>query len=180
MKRIIAFFCLLFCGFVESAIAEEIPEEFSRLYLYPFAGIMLNPNRLMRGHYGAGGEFRISKNISLDGEVSYFPFSKSEKVLDVAVRLSIGAEYHFVAHGSYNKLDPFVSGGIAWRLNYDANDGPNWRVNGVNHMIYFGGGVNYWFSPRFGLKLEFLDHMWPTNGTTLHYMDTRVGACFGI
>jgi hypothetical protein len=47
-------------------------------------------------------------------------------------------------------------------------------------MIDFGGGINYWFPPRFGLKLELLNHVWPANGTTLHYMDTRVGACFGF
>jgi hypothetical protein len=65
MNRIIAFFCLLVCGFVGSATAEEIPEEFPRLHLNVFAGAMSNSSKLTRGHFGAGGEFRISKRFSL-------------------------------------------------------------------------------------------------------------------
>jgi hypothetical protein len=172
MNRIILFVCILVCGFMGSAIAQEMtaketPEELPRFYFNAFAGAWSNPIGPTSGHYGGGGEFRI-KNFLLGGE------AVSGKLYNV--RLSINSSYHFVTRHLDQKLDPFLSGGITWNLYFV----PGWDLGEAYRMIYFGVGSNYWFSPQFGLKLEVRDNVWPTNGTAFHYMDTRVGVCFGI
>jgi hypothetical protein len=177
MKRIIAFLCLLVCNFVGSATAEKVSEEFPPpFYLYVYGGAMSNTGRQTPFHLGGGGEFRISKHFSLGGETGFFRFNENGNVTYDSIRLSIGSSYHFASRVN-QRLDPFLAGGIAGRVNFYAG---SWGLRNVNPMIDIGGGINYWVSRRFGLKLEFLNHVWFTKGTTVHYPDMRLGLCFGF
>ena len=48
-------------------------------------------------------------------------------------------------------------------------------INGVN----FGGGVNYWFRERVGLRLEFRDQVGiELEGPSSHFYGLRVGLSF--
>jgi hypothetical protein len=170
MNRIIAFFCLLVCGFVGSATSEEIPG----VHLYFAAGVTSTPGSLTRypPTPAEGLEFRMNKHFSLSGETGFLPNDESVDGT-TAIRFSIGPSYH-LARRFEQKLDPFLAGGITWRMY------PGDYKSGVNHLAYFGGGINYWFSPRFGLKLDLRDHAWITKGTTLHFIDMRAGICIDL
>jgi hypothetical protein len=143
---------------------------------------MSNPSRRTRANFTFGGEVQINQRFSLGVDGGTFPFNGSgEESRDItwnAYRVSIGTSYHS-AHHLDRKLDPFLAAGITWRLeDYEKITGPHRVWHKFDDMIYFGGGINYWVSPQYGLKLELRDHVWLTNGTTLHYMDMRVGICW--
>jgi opacity protein-like surface antigen len=65
---------------------------------------------------------------------------------------------------SAQKLSPFVVVGLTLV--------PQFMVGGGYH---FGGGVKYWFSKRFGLRLEFRDHGRPGCLHTYHDVQGRIG-----
>jgi len=167
--------------FVKQLSAEKRPKEYPFFHLYGYSGSISSPSKLTGPHFGGGGEVRIGKRFSLSGEVGTFLDENGElynlKGRDWGVRFSIGPSYHF-ARRFDQKFDPFLAGGISARAYY-GDTGMNWSHR-TDRLFYFGGGINYWFSPRYGVKLEFLDHAWPTKGTSLHYMDMRMGICFGF
>jgi hypothetical protein len=167
--------------FIKELKAEKRPEEYPLFHLYGYAGSMSNPSQKAFPQMGGGAEVRIAKHFSLHGEISTFLNKNNElfdfKGSDGAVRFSIGPGFHF-ARCLNNKLDPFFLGGISAR-GYYGDTGMEWS-HGVDRMYYFGAGINYWFFPRYGLKLALVDHLWPTNGTSLHFMDVRAGINFGF
>lgn len=63
-------------------------------------------------------------------------------------------------------MDPFVTAG--YTLFFRSGHANLWN---------FGGGLNYWFASRLGLKVELRDHIWPENGAT-HYWGVRIGLNF--
>jgi hypothetical protein len=167
--------------FVKELQAEKKPEDYPLFHLYGYAGSMLNPSKKAFSQFGGGVEVRITSHLSLSGEISTF-LNKNNELVDLkgnddAIRFSIGPSFHFLRCHD-NKLDPFILGGISAR-GYYGDTGMDWS-NGVDRMYYIGLGTNYWFSPRYGLKLALVDHIWPTNGTSLHFMDVRAGINFGV
>src|SRR5262245_10778854 len=58
-------------------------------------------------HVGAGGEGLVYKGLGLGAEVVYAaPVEQLSAGLGI---LSTNVSYHFIAHGSNRKLDPFVT-----------------------------------------------------------------------
>lgn len=113
-------------------------------------------------HVGGGGEGVFKNGVGLVAEVGYlFPFEERGSGLGV---FSINGSYHFSKSG---KTAPFVTGGYSgfFRGGY---------ANGVN----FGGGVNYWFKERTGLRFEFRDNVALGDGAALHFLNVRVGVIF--
>jgi hypothetical protein len=167
--------------FVKELQAKKKPEEYPLVHLYGFSGSMSNPSMKFFPQLGGGAEVKIGKGLSLHGEISTFLNKNNEfmdtKGSDGGVRFSIGPGYHF-ARCCDNKLDPFLIGGISARGFY-GGAGMDWS-HGVDRMYYFGAGINYWFSARYGMKLAVVDHIWPANGTSLHFMDVRAGVNFGF
>ncbi|MDQ3010723.1 MAG: hypothetical protein M3X11_08495 [Acidobacteriota bacterium] len=49
--------------------------------------------------------------------------------------------------------------------------------SGVDNGVNFGGGVNYWFKDRIGLRFEVRDHMFIPSPDT-HLIGFRVGLLF--
>lgn len=62
---------------------------------------------------------------------------------------------HFTVNGLYHfrtkdeRLDPFVVGGYGFVADWDAAVG----------TLAVGGGLNYWTSPRVGVRVEFKDNI---------------------
>lgn len=115
---------------------------------------------------GVGGEAVLAKGIGIGAELGavgtrrYF----ANSVMGV---FSPNGYYHFV-HGKEAKVDPFVTAGYTLLF----------RSGHVNEFN-FGGGANYWFADRLGLRLEFRDQVYRASGfATLHYWGVRFGLVF--
>lgn len=111
---------------------------------------------------GAGGEAVFARGIGAGAELSALgPTSSFSDLIGV---LSLNGYYHPAR--SEGRLDPFVTAGYSL----------GFRSGHIN-LFNFGGGVNYWFHPKIGLKLEFRDHI-HSDGGTIHYWGVRVGLDF--
>lgn len=78
---------------------------------------------------------------------------------------SLNPYYHFLKERA---LDPYATFGYSLLFrDYTAN------------LYNYGGGVNYWFKPNMGVKVEVRDHVWshPLVSST-HIWGVRVGITF--
>jgi len=115
-------------------------------------------------HIGGGGEGVFKNGAGIGAEVGYItPFESFGDGLGI---FSVNGSYHFLKSSKSEKVVPFVTGGYTgfFRGGY---------ANGVN----FGGGVNYWFKPRVGLRFEFRDNVFLQEGSA-HFLNVRVGLTF--
>jgi len=115
-------------------------------------------------HFGGGAEGIIGKGIGVGAELGFLAPRE-----DVGAGLGVfspNGYFHFGRKNKDKKLDPFVTGG--YTLFFRSGHANLWN---------FGGGVNYWFASRLGLKVELRDHVWPDNGA-VHYWGVRIGLAF--
>jgi hypothetical protein len=81
-----------------------------------------------------------------------------------------GDDYQKLSHFTFNGLyhfrtkdrhfDPFLVGGFGFLADWD----------GAYGAFPIGGGLNYWTSPRIGVRLEFKDNITPTPSKGLFHM----------
>lgn len=115
-------------------------------------------------HTGGGGEAVFKNGAGIGAELAYLaPFKYPGDGLGT---FSVNGSYHFLKTSGSEKVVPFLTGGYTGFF----RDG---YANGVN----FGAGVNYWFKPRVGLRVEFRDNIWVQNEAT-HFLNVRVGLNF--
>jgi hypothetical protein len=115
---------------------------------------------LSTAHFGAGGEHLLYKGLGVGGEIGYLaPWRDFSLGIGI---LSVDGSYHFTRT---NKVSPFVTGGYSMAF----------REGHIN-LINFGGGVNYWFHDRMGIRLEFRDHI--SSQYNIHYLSGRIGFSF--
>ncbi len=115
-------------------------------------------------HIGGGGEGVFKNGAGIGAEVGYIaPFEFFGDGLGI---FSVNGSYHFLKSSKSEKVVPFITGGYTGFF----RDG---YANGVN----FGGGVNYWFKPRVGLRVEFRDNVFIQDGSA-HFLNVRVGLTF--
>lgn len=112
-------------------------------------------------HFGGGGETLIADAVGIGAEIGYLTFF--EAIGDGIGVLSFDGAYHFYPHQPSRKARPFVTGGYTLGFR-----------EGSESMWNFGGGVDYWLKPTFGLRVEFRDHVW----TSEHIWGVRVGVIF--
>lgn len=129
-----------------------------------FAPGTTSPETLGTAHIGAGGEARACKGLGVGAELGYLASWRSFG--DGIGTFSANVSYHFRPGNGERKVVPFVTGG--YTLFFRSG-----TANGFN----FGGGVNYWFHNRVGLRLEFRDNVWTTY-STVHWLGFRVGLSF--
>ena len=142
--------------------AQSYGEHHGQGYAY-FAPGASSPGGSGTIQMGGGGEGLVYKGVGLGGELGYLvPWQSFTHGLGV---VSFDGSYHF---NRSQKLVPFVSCGYTLFFRSGA-------VNGIN----FGGGVNYWFRERVGLRLEFRDQVGiELEGPSSHFYGLRVGLSF--
>ncbi|MCU1273091.1 MAG: hypothetical protein JWO48_522, partial [Bryobacterales bacterium] len=83
--------------------------------------------------------------------------------------------YHFI-HSRDAHVDPFVTVGYSALMR-----------KGIQNFFNYGVGVNYWFRPSLGMRLEFRDHIHRFgegltaprgSGVWAHYWGVRIGVIF--
>jgi hypothetical protein len=89
---------------------------------------------------GGGGEAFLVGGLSVGGEAAYHQFLNS-----FSFGLATGnVGYHFVKRSEAKRIDPFASLGLGVGITGDPAPGAS-----------LGGGVIYWFKPKFGVRTEF-------------------------
>ncbi len=115
-------------------------------------------------HFGVGGEGLIKGGFGVGGEIGGLaPMESFSSGFGV---LSVGANYHFLNASKSGKVVPFVNGGYTMFFR-----------DGVANGGHFGGGVNYWFKERVGLRFEVRDHVVAEAAGT-HFLGFRFGLTF--
>lgn len=109
-------------------------------------------------HFGAGGGGPIYKGLGAGLELGYL--SPAKRLGDGFGIFSANGSYHFLRESASGKVVPFATGGYSLAFSSGS-------ANGFN----FGGGVNYWFADRAGLRFEVRDHVFERS----HFYGFRVG-----
>lgn len=127
---------------------------------YVAAGLGTNEARLI-SQGAIGADIIVKGGLGLGGEAAFVAGHRTYGLLSGA------ASYHFAWRNAALKFDPFVTagGGLAGSIFFA---GP---------AVNFGGGVNYWFSERFGLRLELRDTVVHDNRAQ-NFWAFRVGLAF--
>ncbi|MDX2149696.1 MAG: hypothetical protein SFV54_03105 [Bryobacteraceae bacterium] len=113
-------------------------------------------------HLGGGGEWVSRIGLGAGAELGYLAGTNS--LGNGFGTASLTGSYHFLRRG---KWDPFAAAGYTLGFR-----------SGTLNMFHFGGGTNYWFSRRAGLKLEFRDHVFSPGPANVHFWGFRFGATF--
>jgi hypothetical protein len=113
---------------------------------------------LATAHIGGGGEVLLYRGLGVGGEIGYLT-PQRDFAAGIGM-LSANGSYHFNQAG---RLSPFVTAG--WTLGIR---------DGHTTLFNYGGGVNYWFRERVGLRLEFRDHVKHES----HFLGARIGLSF--
>ncbi|MBI2818482.1 MAG: hypothetical protein HYX73_00750 [Acidobacteria bacterium] len=154
--------CLI--SFSSIAPAQETARPRALGYVYAAPGFAAGGGEVTRTlQFGGGGEARIYKGLGAGADVGYLFHPPSFK--DGFGLFSANGSYHFETSGSQQKVVPFVTSGYSLAFR-----------SGTANLYNFGGGIDYWFSERAGLRLEARDHVWPGNGDpTGHFVSFRIG-----
>jgi hypothetical protein len=149
------------------------PAQPSGNYGYVFGGPVVVPRSAFTRwdgtfvHVGGGGEGRLTNKFGLGGELGVLKPVTNRDAVTTGVA-SVTPAYHFISRDSDRKSDPFVDGGLSLLFG---------RGSGV--ALHYGGGLNYWFRRRIGLRLEFRHHLWsPEAGESINLVGFRIGLAF--
>ena len=149
------------------------------IFLVPVIALAQDNNRVTQGyafwglgdsygtsamHFGGGGEFDFYKGIGFAIDVGYMaPTRHLGSGIGI---LSPNGRYAF-RRSADSKLVPYVPAGYSLLFPPDT-------VNAFN----FGGGIDYWFANRYGLKVEFRDHILTDCSYDCHAYQIRTGLSF--
>jgi hypothetical protein len=115
-------------------------------------------------HYGAGVEGMLAGGLGVCAELGGFAPAASFR--DGFGVFSPNASYHFLNGSRSRKFAPFVTGGYTLFFR-----------SGVANGMNFGGGFNYWFKERVGVRVEVRDHiLFPDSDS--HLIGVRLGVSF--
>jgi len=121
---------------------------------------------------GAGGEAVLSRGVGLGIEGSALATTGNFTSTVMAV-ISPNGYYHFI-HSRDAHVDPFVTVGYSALMR-----------KGIQNFLNYGVGVNYWFRPSLGMRLEFRDQIHyfgagldSPSGFWAHYWGVRIGVGF--
>ena len=116
-------------------------------------------------HIGGGGEGFFSRYVGAGADVGYVaPYSSFSDGIGI---FSPNVVARFRPKGKENKVEPFVTGGYSLFF----RDG---TANGAN----LGGGVNWWFKERIGLRFEIRDSVLINTEETVQLIGFRIGLTF--
>ena len=113
---------------------------------------------------GGGAEGLVYQGLGAGAELSYL--STVTGFRDGLGVFSPNVSYHFLNATKSGKVVPFVTGGYTLYFR-----------SGKAHGFNYGGGVNYWFKERVGLRFEVRDQVFLNNGTG-HFVGFRAGISF--
>ena len=155
-------FVILLAVLLPSAAAAQSKERLGQGYVF------VAPTSTTEGsfglHIGGGGEGLVYKGLGVGGEIGYL--GSADGLRDGIGVLSTNISYHFTKATKSRKFAPFVTSGYSMLIRGSA-------INSIN----IGGGANWWFKDRIGLRLELRDHV-PLRFESVHFFGVRIGLAF--
>ena len=115
-------------------------------------------------HFGGGGECDLYKGLGFGVELGYM--GPTESMHDGIGILSPNVRYAF-RFSDDSKLIPYVTAGYSLLFR-----------TGTANASNYGGGIDYWFADKVGLKVEFRDHLVFNCGHDCHAYQIRMGFSF--
>ena len=117
---------------------------------------------------GIGTEwlYRNGMGFGADGAV----FKKDS---DAGVLLSMNGAYHFLKLDKKGRMVPFATGGASL-VAAGSGYGEGGALGGVN----VGGGFSYWIKRSYGIRAEFRDHEFLSEGYGSRRPEFRIGITF--
>ena len=158
---------VMFAGITQ---AQEFGEKRAIGYLFVApGGAASNQDSSPTMHFGGGGEYLIYKGLGAGAEIgALLPVGSSGCSCSTGNGIGLfssNASYHFLNASQNRKLVPFVTAGYTGA--FQSEWGESW--------FNFGGGADYWFRERAGLRVEFRDHVDPQHSEPIHFLEARVG-----
>jgi hypothetical protein len=145
--------------------AAAVAQQSNAYVFFAPGGVTNGSNVNMTLHAGGGGDLLIKKGIGVNVEIG--ALGPAEDFSQAVAVFSPGGAYYF-RRGDEHKVEPFVAGGYTLMFR-----------DGHANLGYAGGGVNYWFRPKLGLRLEFRDHFYfGGGGSDTNFFGLRVGLAF--
>ena len=164
VKKLIGFAMTVFSFLVEPAFCQTRETEPKTGYGYAFVtpGVVTGDGASATLTLGAGAEGLIKGGLGASADLGYLFFPRDGFGSGVGM-FSPGVLYQFHTR---RKTVPFVTGGytLAFR-------------SGAYSLFHFGGGVNHWFSNRWGIRVEGRDHIDP-HYPEYNFLQFRVGFLF--
>ncbi|MEN6537161.1 MAG: hypothetical protein ABFD60_07215 [Bryobacteraceae bacterium] len=119
---------------------------YTQTHGYGFAGIGIGDDMPGNGalRYGLGGNWAVIPNLTLGGELGGYHKDSRGGIIASG---NVGIHFRGTAPTG---LDPFVTGGITGARIGDERSG---------RYANLGGGLNYWFRPRVGFRVEFRGYL---------------------
>ena len=155
-------FVILLAVLLPSAAAAQSKERRGQGYVF------VAPTSTTEGglglHIGVGGEGLVYKGLGVGGEIGYL--GSADGLRDGIGVLSTNISYHFTKATKSRKFAPFVTSGYSMVFRGSA-------INSIN----IGGGANWWFKDRIGLRLELRDQI-PFQLASFHFFSVRIGLAF--
>ncbi|MEW6131024.1 MAG: hypothetical protein AB1757_28595 [Acidobacteriota bacterium] len=156
MKKLI--FMVMFFTLASTAGLAQTKER--QAWGYLFAGAGGSSDGVALWQVGGGGDGLMHKGLGIGGELSVIAAGDGGSG-GVGVA-SVNLSGHF---NRANKAQPFITGGATVAFSIGAAGGGN-----------VGGGVQYWFKDRVGLRIEARDYIFSSDRYNLFLV--RVGISF--
>lgn len=136
------------CGLLACAVALSAGAQEPGSYRYNGSGYVtygmgICQHRVTNVSAGAGGEGFLWRGLTLGGDIGYYRFIERGRYAIGATTLNVG--YNFANRSRAGRFDPFVNAGVL---------GLAFGAGGAARAMALGGGTNFWFKRRLGLRTE--------------------------
>jgi hypothetical protein len=159
-----AVFGLVLLLFLPALVSAQDVEQRSReIYLFGAPGVFLSDGWATL-EFGGGAEWFVHKGFALGLDASILTYPECFQCGGYVIG-SINGSYHLF-RSSPRKVKPFVTAGFGGAASGDGSVG----------LVNFGGGLNYWFRDRLGLRVEVRDQV--DTDFDVHQVSLRVGITF--
>lgn len=140
---------------------EQYRSNTSQGYLFAAPGNIGGTTTL---EFGGGGETDLYKGLGFGIDFGYLTFPK---YLSAGVGV-LSPNGRFAFRLSENsRLVPYVTGGYSLFFR-----------RGVANAFNYGGGMDYWFTEKYGLKVEFRNHVLTNCSGNCNAYQVRMGVSF--
>ena len=168
---------IIHCLFLLLAWAEAASAQQFGKYVLGVAGPVFVPQSAFSRwngtfvYAGGGIEFRIGNTFAMGGDGGVLNKITNGSSYTTGMASATPA-FHFKARHSPGRFDPFINGGASILFDKYSVSIP---------MIHFGGGLNYSFSSRFGMRFEYRHHVWsPEAEESVQLAAFRAGIVYGF
>ncbi len=146
------------------AQSSDYPKWYGYGYFAPGGRVTLGSGSRVTIHLGVGVERFLNRHVGMAADLGYLRPVGGGCCNKGWGTLSTNFVARFPPKDSKTGAEGFITGGYTLMVRNDADSGVN-----------FGGGFNWWFEKRTGLRIELRDHLYLGH---FHTVGLRIGLTF--